>query len=280
VRISGSIAVLIAAFTPTFTTTARASDAEQVKMLQQAHAWGRFAKGSWRQVQIVTETFDEEGRLTNSSTTDNKTTIDEVTPDRVTLKIEVTVEVAGQRIASQPQIVKQGYAGDNVGQTVSFKPLSPETLVIDGREMRCETEQIEIIGGVSKETSLISFAPRSIPKILRRKSTIMDPATAKTTQETVGEVYSLGRYFRVLDEIKPGYSARVVQKNDHGTMTTWSDHVPDIPGEVIVECSKKLDNEGRLVRRSTLELVAYGVDGEEAHRDPTPRRVRRMKRAR
>ncbi|MBI3838657.1 MAG: hypothetical protein HY288_12085 [Planctomycetia bacterium] len=253
--------------------------AEDYGLLQQTHAWGRFGKGSWRQVRILTESFDDHGTLTNSSTTDNKTTIEEVTPERVTLKIEVTVEIAGQKFPSQPQIIKQGYAGENVGQSVSIKPLSQEVLIVDDREIPCQTQQIEILGGASKEVSLISYSPRVTPSILKRKSTTSEVASARTTQETVSEVYALDMPFKVLGEIRSAYSMRLVQKNNRGTTTTWSVHVHDVPGEVVAHSSKKLDSQGRLVRRSTLELVAYGVEGDDSFRDGG-RRVRRYKRGR
>jgi hypothetical protein len=254
--------------------------ADDDSVLQKAHAWGRFGKGSWRYVQVIIENFDGEGRLVNSSTTDNLTTLDDVTADHATLRVEVTVEIAGQRFPSQPQILKQGYAGENVGQTVSIKPLQPEAVVVDGRQIRCETEQIEILGGASKETSLISFAPRLTPAILKRTSTMRDVASSKTTQESHSEVYALDRPIRVFDGIQNGYSVKLVQKNDHGVTITWSDHVPDVPGEIVAQSSKKLDSQGRLVRRSTLELVAYGFDGEEYYRELRGRRAYRAKRAR
>jgi hypothetical protein len=53
-----------------------------------------------------------------------------------------------------------------------------------------------------------------------------------------------------------------------------------VPGEVVSESSKKVDTQGRLVRRSTLELVAYGAEGDESSRDLGARRNRRYKRAR
>ena len=256
------------------------AQAEEHQLLQQTHAWGRFGKGSWREVRILTENFDEQGALTNSSTTDNKTTIEDVTPERVTLRIEVTVEIAGQKFPSQPQIIKQGYAGENVGQSVSIKPLSHEVLVVDDREIRCETQQIEIVGGASKEVSIISYSPRLTPAILKRKSILSDVASARTTQESVSEVYALDRRLNVLGENKTGFRVRLVQKNDRGTTTTRSVHVLDVPGEVVSHTSEKLDPKGRLVRRSTLELVAYGVEGDDSVRDGSRGRMRRHKRAR
>jgi hypothetical protein len=253
------------------------------ELLHEGHAWARFGKGAWREVRIVTQSFDEGGQPTDSSITDNKTTVEEVTPDRVTLKVEVTVEVAGQRFPSAPQIIKQGYAGETVGQTVSFKPGSPETVTIDGEEVRCETRQIEILGGVTREVNLISYAPDHVPAILRRRSTMSDAAGTKTMQESTSEVKAVNMARRILGERdpKPAYLVKVEQHNDRGTTTTWSWHVPDVPGEIVDQSSKKLDNEGRLVRRTTLELVGYGggeVSEHDFFSEPENRRQRRRKR--
>ncbi len=260
---------------------AAAPPADDVPILQQAHAWGRFGKGSWRQVRIVTENFGEDGKLANSSTTDNKTTLIDATPDRVTLKVEVTVEIAGQRIPSPPQIIKQGYAGESAGQTVSIKPLRPELLLVDGRRVRCETQQIEITSGVDKEVTLISYAPRMTPPILKRKTTMSDAASGMTTQEIVTEAYALDKRIKVLDEPteRSAYRVRQVLKSDRGSTTTWSVHVYEIPGEVVTHSSNKLDPQGKLVRRSTLELVGYGVEEDDAP-DPAHGRKRRHKRSR
>jgi hypothetical protein len=258
-----------------------AQAADTPGVLQQAHAWARFGKGSWRQVRIVTENFDAEGKVTSSSTTDNTTTLEEVTPEHVTLKVEVTVEIAGQKFPSPPQLVQQGYAGETAGQTVSIKSLGGELLTVDGREIPCEAQQIEILGGGNKEVIQIAYAPRMTPTILKRKSTTSDATSGKTMQEAVTEVFALDRRLKVLDELgeRRGYRMRQVLKSDRGTTTTWSDHVHDVPGEVVAHSSQKLDEQGRLVRRTTLELVAYGVEGDDGYRE-LPRRGRRHKRGR
>lgn len=256
---------------------ARAADG--AAMLRQAHAWARFGQGAWRQVRIVTESFDDKGQLTNSSSTDNITTVQEVGPDHVTLKVEVTVEVEGKRFPSQPQTLRQGFAGENVGQTVSFKPLEAETVVVGGRPIACEAQQIEIVGGASKEVTQISYSPQVIPPILRRKTTLSDAASGKTTQEALAEVLAIDVRHRVLGEPKRAYRVQTLQTTDRGATSTVAVHVSDIPGEIVEQTSKKLDSEGRLERRSRLELVGYGVQ-EEAPRDAGGRRSRRYKRGR
>jgi hypothetical protein len=264
---------------------ARTTAAEHDSVLQEAHPWARFAKGAWLQVRILTQNFDDQGRATDSSLTDNKTTLMEVTPERVTLQVEVTVEVAGQRFPSQPQIIMQGYAGETISESPKVKPLDPETLIIDGRAIRCENQQIEIIGGVTREVSLITFAPLHRPAILRRKSTLSDATGNKLMQEVTSEVKALDMSRRVLDEAEPkaAHLVRLEQKNDRGTTITWSWHVPEIPGEIVDQCSQKTDADGHLVRRTMLELVGYGIANVEEVETPSvpeasPRRTRRKQR--
>ncbi len=250
----------------------RADDAGEQR---QAHAWGRFGKGSWRQVRIVTESFDADGKLVNSSTTDNTTTLDEVTSERIALRVEVTVEVAGQKFPSQPQIIRQGYAGESVGQTVSIKPLKMETVTVGDREIVCDTEQVEILGGQSKEVSLVHYSARLTPRVLKRRSTTSDVASGKTVQESVSEVVKLNESHTVMGEPKTAYRVRLVQKSDRGTTTTLSVHVPDVPGEVVRQTSEKMDASGKLERRSKLELVGYGVESDDSFRETGGRRSRR-----
>jgi hypothetical protein len=258
----------------------RAPAAETDTILQRAHAWARFGKGSWREVRVVTENFDELGNVSNSSVADSVTTLEDVTPEGVVLKVEVTVEVAGQKFPSEPQLVQQGYAGETAGQTVSIKPLDGETLTVDGREIPCQSQQIEILGGGNKEVIQISYSPGTTPTILKRKSTTSDATSGKTVQEAVTEVFALDKRLRVLDEPRErrGYRMRQILKTDRGTTTAWSDHSADIPGEVVAHSSQKFDEQGRLVRRTTLELVDFGGEADDRGFRDLSRRQRRQQR--
>jgi hypothetical protein len=249
-------------------------------ILSETHAWARFGKGAWREVRIITENFDENGKIGNTSVTLNKTTVDEVTPDRVTLKVENTLEVAGQRMASPPQIVKQGFAGEQVGQTVAIKKVEGVPVLIDGQEVPCETRQIEILGGATKEVNLISYSPTMRPSILKRRNTTSDVATSNVTQESTSDVVALDLPLRVLDEIKTAYLVRQVHRSDRSTTATWSFQADDVPGEVVSQSSKKLDAKGKVVRRSTLELLGYGEGSADSSQDALRGRSRRHKRAR
>src|SRR5215468_6421002 len=92
----------------TASTAVAADEGGDDAMLRQAHAWARFGRGAWRQARIVTENFDDDGKLASSSVTDNRTMVEDVSAGRVTLRIEATIEIAGQKVPAQPQVVKQG----------------------------------------------------------------------------------------------------------------------------------------------------------------------------
>jgi hypothetical protein len=268
-----------------FATAGPTGADELDELLEQAHPWARFGKGAWRHVRIVTENYDADGKPTDGSLTDNKTTVTDVAPNRVTLQVEVTVEVAGQKFPSQPQTIVQGYAGETMGKIATPKVLEPQTLTIDGREIRCEARQLDISGGVTNEQTLVVFAAGHEPAILRRQSTLREAGDGKELQEITSQVMSLHMIRHLVQHDKPKgvYLVRTNQKNDRGTTITWSWHAPEVPGEVVDECSHKTDAEGRVVRRTTLELVGYGL-GEplEVETDETskssPRRTRRQQR--
>ncbi len=268
-----------------FVTPGWAGADELDELLAQAHPWARFGKGAWRHVRIVTENYDAEGNPTDGSLTDNKTTVTDVTPERVTLQVEVTVEVAGQTFPSQPQVIEQGYAGETLGKIAPARTLEPQTLTIDGREVRCEARELDISGGVTKEQTVILFAAGHEPAILRRQSTLREAGDGKELQEITSQVMSLHMIRHLVQQEKPQgvYLVRTNQKNDRGTTITWSWHAPEVPGEVVDECSHKTDAEGRVMRRTTLELIGYGL-GEVSEEQTdgigklSPRRTRRQQR--
>src|SRR5690242_11837562 len=92
--------------------------AEDAASPREMDVWGRFAKGSWKQTRIVSETLDETGKVTATTTTDVRTTIISVDANKVTLRINVTVEAGGKRYDTEPQTVQHGYYGEGPNQLV------------------------------------------------------------------------------------------------------------------------------------------------------------------
>jgi len=67
----------------------------------------------------------------------------------------------------------------------------------------------------------------------------------------------------VLSELRSAAQVKTVQKHAGGTTSTLTFVSPDVPGGVICNYSKESDNQGRVVRRSTLKLLSYGFEWED-----------------
>jgi hypothetical protein len=262
------VAILIAA-------TGRICLGQEEEVPREHHVWGRFLPGAWKTVRIVTETFGPDSQVKSTSVADIKTTLTDADLDYYTLWIESTAAVAGKRIVSQPQVVSQRYNGATPGQIVQGRSLGNGRVTIDGAEYPCEVRQYEVTGDVSRTTTTVHYSSRTVPYVLERKSDSVDLATGAVTGRTTMQVVALDMPYKVLEQTCSSTHFKCVSQHDKGTTITLTISALDVPGAVVSQTTKELDARGRLVRRSTLELVDYGaihVDDRDARR---PRLFRR-----
>lgn len=229
---------------------------EELALLRYHHPWGRCGEGSWQTVRMVSETLDEQGQVTSVSTTETRTTLEQATADGVTLRVEVVMEVGGKRMLTQPQVVRQGFSGALTGENVTLKRLAPTSILVDGQQMACESQELEILSQGKKKTSLICFSEKN-PFILKRSVVATESSNPTASSEATHEAIELDMPYKVLGDVKNAALMRIVQKSSGATTVTLTVNVPEIPGEVVAHTSKKLDAEGHVVRRGTLELIGY-----------------------
>jgi hypothetical protein len=230
----------------------------QESALRKYHPWVNFNPGSWSQVRQVTETINENGVVTGATSTETKTTLQQISADGVTIKIEAIVEVAGKRLASAPQVVKQGFAEETSGQTLTVKEADGSELSVDGQKISCRSEQAEVIGGGQKRIISLCFSDKA-PYIFRKVSTTTDLPSGAIINETVSEVVARDMPQKVLNDIFQAAHVKTQTKHQQGTTISLSVLVESVPGAVVSQTSKKLDPQGRVVRRSTLELIDYRI---------------------
>jgi len=231
----------------------------EVVVPRKHHPWGQFKPGAWKKVRVSTETFDTAGRLASTSLTETTTTLVEVSDKELTLRIEAVIEVAGRRTALAPEIIKQGFRGEVNGQSSTAKVLGKEKFVVNGREIPCESRQIEATGGGVKRVTTIWYSDQVAPHVLRRRSVATDAESNKVQYETTTEVVALGMPQRVLAEIKTAAHVKTIYTSPQERTVTLEVHCQDVPGGVVSHTSKKTDDTGRLLSRSTLELLDYGL---------------------
>lgn len=243
------------------------------------HPWGRFPVGSWKTVRVTSETLDTQGRLANVTKNETKTTLIAADDTSYTLRIETTVEISGKRFASQPQVVKHGYYGENAGQAVALRKTGDGDLKIDGRVVPCELRQIVIEAEGVKRVSMIHYCSTVAPYQLRRETTTEGvPDDQRAT--TLVEVVALDLPQRVIDEVRPAAYLKTTRRQAQGTKVTMEVHCNDVPGGVVSHSASETDAAGHVIRRSTLEMVDYAIGGYPANTDPVTRRRFMHRRAR
>ncbi len=242
----------------------------------QYHPWGEFEPGAWKLVRVVTETLDEDGLVTSASTTETRTTLLQMNDRGITLEVATTVEVAGKRFEPPPQTLDQGIWGQTETQTLRSGKASPARITIGERTVDCQVRELEIVGPRTRTTSKVFFSSDIRPHVLRRESVTTTLDGSEKLGETTIEVTALDLPFKVLSEIQPTAHVRSVNRHPKGVVFTVAVTSSEIPGGVVSHWSKEVDRAGRIVRRSTLELVDYSLEGGQVRTGvfgrPRPRR--------
>lgn len=249
-------ASLIAAVLLLGATSLRAADDEDVA-LRKFHPWGRFHVGSWAHVRTVTEAIDPDGKVSSTSTIDTRSTLIERGIESFTLKVDTTLEVAGKKIPTQPQSIRLGYADENLGEQLSYCNIEEASVSISGRRIPCSVQEVEIVGSGRRKICQVRYSDRVAPFVLHRKTTQTDLVNPTRGEETEFEVIALDMPFRVCGELRSTAHTKQVQRGPRGSTVTLSVVSADVPGELVSQTAKKLDEKGRLQYRSSLEIVGF-----------------------
>lgn len=241
------------------------------------HPWARFEAGAWKEVRVVAETLNEENQVGSSSVTDTSTRLVSVTSNSYELQIEMSVEVAGKKLKADPQNQTFQYLGLKEETESAIKNIGEATYAIDGKRIPCEVFEQESSSNGKKIATKIYYAKNFVPHVLKKESITTDASGETTLSETTESVVAFDMPHTVLDEILSTWHVRVLRKNAKGTAITLEVHSPTIPGGVVANSTKELDSTGRVIRRSTLEVVDYSL---KADRPALRRRSQRKSRTR
>lgn len=243
--------------------------AQEPSAMVKLHSWGRFEPGTWKMVRVVTETLNEQGQVISTNKADTKTTLVDIDKDGVTLKVEACMEVAGKRFRADPQTVKQGFHGEASEPNSKLgEPVEGE-LVIEDRKVPCTIQQLKIVGPSGKTVVTLYYSTTTPPCVLKRvcSTTAAESKNAAGETTTNTDVIAFDVPIWVQGEMHNGMHVKTVQKSAKATVTTLAVVLPDVPGGVVSHSSKEIDKNGRLVRRSTLELIDYSSDPDKDHSD-------------
>ena len=249
------------------------------------HPWGTFEIGSWKEVRVVTETLDAEGRVTSTKTTVTKTTLVAADDSSFTLKIEGSLQVAGKRIRTNPELLKQGYYGEPAGNKVEVTTVGPGEVSISGRTYPVLIQQITDSGENAKKTTTDYTSEDVPPFVLKREIKAVTGDGATGDRETVVEVLAVDMPYKVLAEVKTSSFVKTLHlRRNGGASVIIEVHCIEVPGAVVAHSVDELDAAGKVVRRSTLELLDYRVAVQQppasSQNDTRPRLFHRFLRRR
>ncbi len=206
---------------------------------------------------MITETFDADGKVINTSVARTRTTLASLNDDGVTLKVESTVDLAGKQVQSEPQVLLQGWHGETPERETEVTNLGDDTVTISGKRIPCRVEQTEAHTPGGRIVTKTWRSDRVSPYVLRRESTTYNRDSNEVVTQTQVEVVALSRAIRLLHRRRQAAELRVVYTHPGGIIRTelWSSL--EVPGGVVAHESEEFDGEGRLARRSKLQLVGY-----------------------
>jgi hypothetical protein len=242
------------------TSATYAQTLPEVAEARSRHPWAQHSIGSWKEVRVVTETLDASGKVESSSTMETKTTLVAVDASSYRLKVDATVEIAGRRFQSNPKLLTLGFLGESPGQTYQGTVVSEEEVSISGRSIRCQVQEVLIRGGDSRFSVRTHYSADVAPHVLSRHTKVTDVGDAAKRSESIVEVLAVEMPYQVLSQMKPAAFVKTVnRKEGEGSVVTIEVQCLDVPGGVVAHSSQEFDANGRLVRRSTLELVDYEI---------------------
>jgi hypothetical protein len=211
------------------------------------------------QVRKVTEEMDQEGNAKCISTTESKTTLTAVDRTHCTLRREVTVVVSRKRFAGHPRVLQLGYNGETGDTRAAVKKIGTDSIAVGTESIPCHLLEAAVDTEGGKQVNTIHYSPSVAPYILRRETRTVDAQGATSPYTTVVDTLAAGMPHKVQGALKSVAYLRTVEKHAKGSTITLEIYCPDIPGGVVAHSSKELDETGRVVRRTTLELMGNGI---------------------
>lgn len=227
------------------------------------HPWGNFEPGAWKVLRAVTESFDKEGVA--GSVTETRFTLESADDSGVTIRVEVLVEMAGKRFRTEPHRVKQGWHGEPVGENTQVQDLGPDQIAIEGRVINCQVMRIENLLPGGRTQTKLWYSPTVPPYVLRREVIVSDRVSGQLLEKSLSEVTVLEVPCRVGRQVLSTSQLRATHEFPRGTITTLSLISPEVPGGLIGQTAREVDKEGKLIRRTTVELVDFGLQPTLRH---------------
>jgi hypothetical protein len=223
------------------------------------HHWARFPIGSWREVEINTETFDARGKLAGQSITTQKEVLKAVTDDTYVLEVQATVDVSGKRIEGPWNTRVLKLATDRPHAILMTHNKGTEQIDMESKAVECQVWELQYTEDGRNMLEQISFSDQVFPYVWKREvfassanSPLQGLPSDSITTTARGVPFSLdGRIIECASQ----FSTRRREKGDSQILSLVS---PEIPGGEVSSRVTDFDTNGQRIRWSVLRLLSYG----------------------
>lgn len=237
--------------------------------------------GSWKSVRMTTESLDAQGRVVSTSVAETKSTLIQANDLEYQLKIETTVDFGGRRFTYPSQVSRHSYWGELSKPVTGTQKVATAEIDLNGRKIACEIRQATTDQAGERRQSTVHYAPAHFPYLLKRETVITPPSATPTTKPstTTVEVIAANMPQRVLGLMRSVAYVRTTHENGKGSSTTMELQSADVPGGVVCHSAQERDAAAAVTRRTSLELIEYGI-GTEPEEQASPYRRRYFRKQR
>jgi hypothetical protein len=259
-----SLAVVLCAETTTPVETASLGnnqdpDLKAWTLPAKLHQWARFPIGSWRELEITTETYDADGKLAGQSITTQKEILKAVADDTYVLEVQATVDVSGKRIEGPWNTRVLRLATDRPHAILATNQKGVEQLEIESGPIECQVWELQYTEDGQNMIENVSFSDQTFPYVWKRevftgsqKSPLQGLPLDSMTTTARGVPFTLeGRIIECASQ----FSTRRRDKGDSQILSLVS---PEIPGGEVSSRVTDFDTDGNRIRWSVLKLLSYG----------------------
>ena len=236
------------------------------------HLWGSFKVGSWKRLRKLTETLDGDGKIVSTSSAETTVTLTNVNDMCFTRRSEVKLEVAGKVFQAEPRIFEAGYFGQAVNAKVhELDKQRSGKFFIDGRSFETQIRTFNVRDDASSNQIEQYYSEELFPHVLRSATKTLGANGEPGESTSVSTVIAVNMPYKVLTETKLAWYLKTIRQVTNGKEVTLEIYCEDIPGGLVAHTSKMIDANGRVMERSTLELLDYGI-GDGTIQSSTARR--------
>jgi hypothetical protein len=194
--------------------------------------------------------------VVGNSVSETRSTLADANDSAVTLHVQASLEIGGKKFDGAPQTLREPLVGESSDNS-SVVDLGEESILVQGRPYRCNVQQTESVVDGRKRTVKTWLAPHVAPYVLRKLTTTRNPATNQIVSETQMDVVSLSVERRILARLRPVAEVRIVERHDRGQTRAQAYCCPEVPGGIVSQTAEEFDAEGKLLRRTNIELVDF-----------------------